>query len=108
MSGYAGATGVGRGLVLELIFEHACTRHRVSAGARRGQLVGGGLVLSLGDTKLGGGEPLEVRAGTVASMVDIVMIRTFGHDIIERFSAASSVPVIHRLTHRSPAFQPLG
>jgi len=31
-------------------------------------------------------------------MVDIVMIRTFGHDIVERFAACSSVPVINALT----------
>jgi ornithine carbamoyltransferase len=31
-------------------------------------------------------------------MVDIVMIRTFGHDIVERFAAHSSVPVINGLT----------
>jgi ornithine carbamoyltransferase len=31
-------------------------------------------------------------------MVDVVMIRTFGHDIVERFAAHSSVPVINALT----------
>jgi ornithine carbamoyltransferase len=31
-------------------------------------------------------------------MVDIVVIRTFGHDIVKRFAAHSSVPVINALT----------
>jgi ornithine carbamoyltransferase len=31
-------------------------------------------------------------------MVDIVMIRTFGHDVVETFAAHSSVPVINALT----------
>jgi ornithine carbamoyltransferase len=31
-------------------------------------------------------------------MVDVVMIRTFGHDVVERFAACSSVPVINALT----------
>jgi ornithine carbamoyltransferase len=31
-------------------------------------------------------------------MLDIVMIRTFGHDIVERFASYSKVPVINALT----------
>ena len=31
-------------------------------------------------------------------MLDIVMIRTFSHDIVERFASYSKVPVINGLT----------
>ena len=34
----------------------------------------------------------------ISRMVDIVMIRTFAHDTIERFAAYSRVPVINGLT----------
>jgi ornithine carbamoyltransferase len=56
------------------------------------------MFLSPQDTQLGRGEPIEDSARVISSMVDIVMIRTFGHDIVERFAAHSSVPVINGLT----------
>jgi ornithine carbamoyltransferase len=62
------------------------------------QLGGHAMFLSPQDTQLGRGEPIEDSARVISSMVDIVMIRTFGHDIVERFAACSSVPVINALT----------
>jgi ornithine carbamoyltransferase len=56
------------------------------------------MFLSPQDTQLGRGEPIEDSARVISSMVDIVMIRTFGHDIVERFAAHSRVPVINGLT----------
>ncbi len=50
------------------------------------------------DTQLGRGEPIEDSARVISSMLDIVMIRTFGHDIVERFASYSKVPVINGLT----------
>ena len=35
----------------------------------------------------------------MSRMSDIIMVRTFGHDIIERFAAYSRVPVINGLTN---------
>ena len=34
-------------------------------------------------------EPIEDSARVISSMLDIVMIRTFGHDIVERFASYS-------------------
>jgi ornithine carbamoyltransferase len=62
------------------------------------QLGGHALFLSPDDTQLGRGEPVEDSARVISSMVDIVMIRTYGQDIVERFAAHSSVPVINGLT----------
>jgi ornithine carbamoyltransferase len=56
------------------------------------------MFLSAQDTQLGRGEPLEDSARVISSMVDLVVIRTFGHDIVQRFAANSSVPVINALT----------
>ncbi|RLA56805.1 MAG: ornithine carbamoyltransferase [Gammaproteobacteria bacterium] len=86
------------GAVLGMIFAKSSTRTRVSFEAGMAQLGGHAMFLSPQDTQLGRGEPVEDSARVISSMVDIVMIRTFGHDIVERFAACSSVPVINALT----------
>ncbi|MEC7816346.1 MAG: ornithine carbamoyltransferase [Pseudomonadota bacterium] len=84
--------------VLAMIFEKSSTRTRVSFEAGMTQLGGAALFLSPRDTQLGRGEPIEDSAIVISSMVDAVMIRTFAHDTVERFAAASSKPVINALT----------
>jgi ornithine carbamoyltransferase len=86
------------GKVLGMIFEKASTRTRVSFEAGACQLGGSAIFLSPDDTQLGRGEPVEDTARVLSRMVDIVMIRTFGHDKIERFAEYASVPVINALT----------
>jgi ornithine carbamoyltransferase len=86
------------GKVLAMVFAKSSTRTRVSFEAGMTQLGGHAMFLSPQDTQLGRGEPIEDSARVISSMVDIVMIRTFGHDIVERFAACSSVPVINGLT----------
>jgi len=70
----------------------------VSFEAGMAQMGGSALFLSSADTQLGRGEPIEDSARVISSMVDIVMIRTFAHDIVQRFTAHSRVPVINALT----------
>ncbi|MBK7731060.1 MAG: ornithine carbamoyltransferase [Gammaproteobacteria bacterium] len=84
--------------VMGMIFAKSSTRTRVSFEVGMAQLGGHSLFLSPRDTQLGRGEPIEDTARVISSMVDIVTIRTFGHDIIERFAAFSRVPVINGLT----------
>lgn len=86
------------GKVMAMIFAKSSTRTRVSFEAGMAQLGGHAMFLSSQDTQLGRGEPVEDSAKVISSMVDIVMIRTFGHDIVERFAEHSSVPVINALT----------
>jgi len=86
------------GKVLGMIFQKSSTRTRVSFEAGMAHLGGHAMFLSPQDTQLGRGEPIEDSARVISSMVDIVMIRTFEHDIVERFAAHSSVPVINALT----------
>ena len=86
------------GRVLGMIFAKSSTRTRVSFEAGMAQLGGHAMFLSPSDTQLGRGEPIGDSARVISSMVDVVMIRTFGHDIVERFAVCSSVPVINALT----------
>jgi ornithine carbamoyltransferase len=85
--------------MLAMVFEKSSTRTRVSFEAGIHQLGGSSIVLNTGETQLGRGEPIEDVARVVTRMVDIVMIRTFEHSIIERFAAQSRVPVINGLTN---------
>ncbi len=87
-----------QGRVMAMIFEKSSTRTRVSFEAGMAQMGGHAMFLSPRDSQLGRGEPIEDTARVISSMVDVVMIRTFGHDRIETFAAHSSVPVINGLT----------
>ncbi|MAM89371.1 ornithine carbamoyltransferase [Allohahella sp. A8] len=87
-----------RAKVLAMIFEKSSTRTRVSFESGMAQLGGQALFLSSRDTQLGRGEPVEDSARVLSRMVDIIMIRTFSHETIERFAEFSDVPVINALT----------
>ncbi|MBK0394252.1 ornithine carbamoyltransferase [Ramlibacter algicola] len=84
---------------LAMIFEKASTRTRVSFEAGMYQMGGSVVHLTTGDSQLGRAEPIEDSAKVIGRMVDLVMIRTFGQDKIERFAAHSRVPVINGLTN---------
>ena len=84
---------------LAMIFEKASTRTRVSFEAGMYQLGGSVVHLTTGDSQLGRAEPIEDSARVISRMTDLVMIRTFGQDKIERFAEYSRVPVINGLTN---------
>ncbi len=84
---------------LVMIFEKASTRTRLSFEAGMHQLGGSAIYLNTRDSQLGRGEPVEDAAQVISRMSDIVMIRTYEQDIIERFAANSRVPVINGLTN---------
>ncbi len=86
------------GKMLGMIFEKSSTRTRVSFEAGMAQLGGSALFLSSNDLQMGRDEPVEDTARVISRMVDLIMIRTFAHDKIERFAKYSKVPVINALT----------
>jgi len=92
---------------LAMIFEKSSTRTRLSFEAGMQQLGGSAIYLNTRDTQLGRGEPVEDAAEVISRMVDIVMIRTFEQDIIERFARHSRVPVINGLSDFSHPCQGL-
>ena len=84
---------------LAMIFEKQSTRTRLSFEAGIHQLGGAAIFLATRDSQLGRGEPVEDVAQVVSRMCDIVMVRTFEQDIVERFAKNSRVPVINGLTN---------
>jgi len=84
---------------LVMIFEKQSTRTRLSFEAGMYQLGGSAIFLNTRDSQLGRGEPVEDAAQVISRMCDIVMIRTFEQEIIERFAANSRVPVVNGLTN---------
>ncbi|MDX1512253.1 MAG: ornithine carbamoyltransferase [Gammaproteobacteria bacterium] len=88
------------GKVLGMIFEKSSTRTRVSFESGIFQLGGTAIFLSPRDTQLGRGEPVEDTARVLSRMVDIIAMRTFGHETLERFAEYASVPVINALSDR--------
>ena len=86
------------GKLLAMIFEKSSTRTRVSFEAGMYQLGGQAMFLSPRDSHLGRGEPIEDSARVISSMVDGILIRTFGHDRIETLAQNSRVPVINGLS----------
>ena len=83
---------------LAMIFDKHSTRTRLSFEAGMHQLGGAAIYLSTKDTQLGRGELVEDAAKVISRMVDIITIRTYEQDIINRFAENSSVPVINGLT----------
>jgi ornithine carbamoyltransferase len=84
--------------VLGMVFEKSSTRTRVSFETAMYHFGGHAIFLSPRDTQLGRGEPIEDTARVLSRMVDIIMIRTFEHEKIERFAQCSQVPVVNALT----------
>ncbi|MFZ1181721.1 MAG: ornithine carbamoyltransferase [Herbaspirillum sp.] len=84
---------------LIMVFEKNSTRTRLSFEAGMHQLGGAAIYLNTRDSQLGRGEPIEDAAQVMSRMCDVIMIRTFGQEIIERFAACSRVPVINGLTN---------
>jgi len=87
-----------RGRVLGLIFEKSSTRTRVSFETAMYHLGGSAIFISHRDSQIGRGEPIKDTSRVMSRYVDAVVIRTFGHEIIEEYAHYSTVPVINGLT----------
>jgi ornithine carbamoyltransferase len=96
------------GRVVGMIFEKPSTRTRVSFEVGIHQLGGYAIFLNAKDIQLGRGEPIRDTARVLSRYVDAIVIRTFGHDILERFANWSSVPIINGLSDLHHPCQVLG
>jgi ornithine carbamoyltransferase len=86
------------GKVMGMIFEKPSTRTRVSFESAMYGLGGQVIYMSGRDTQLARNEPLKDMARVMARYVDLVVVRTFGQEIVEEMAQYSSVPVINALT----------
>jgi ornithine carbamoyltransferase len=94
-------------LPISLIFQKASTRTRVSFEVGVRQLGGSSIFMTDRDSQLGRSEPLADMARVMSRYVDALVVRTFGHEVVEELAATGSVPVINALTDLSHPCQVL-
>ncbi len=87
-----------KGKTLALIFEKPSLRTRTSFDIGIQQLGGYSLYLSPAEINLGKRESVYDVSMVLDRMVQGIMIRTFGHDIVEDMSKYTRIPVINGLT----------
>ena len=88
---------------LTMIFQKPSTRTRVSFEIGMFQLGGYTINLSSNDTQLSRGESIEDTAKTLSRYTDCIMARVYDHELLQKLSTHSSVPVINGL---SDSFHP--
>jgi ornithine carbamoyltransferase len=88
------------GRSVALIFEKASTRTRLSFEVGVFQLGGQPLFISSQTTQMGRGEPVEDTARVLSRYLHMIMIRTYGQDVVEALAAHATIPVINGLTDR--------
>ncbi len=87
-----------KGKSLGMIFEKPSLRTRISFEVGMQQLGGRTTVLTKDEVQLGGRESLPDISHILSRFLDAVMVRTFGHNIVEEMAEHSSVPIINGLT----------
>jgi ornithine carbamoyltransferase len=86
------------GKALAMLFEKPSLRTRVTFDVGIQQLGGYSLYLSPSEVSLGKRESIADVAHNLERMVQGIMIRTFGHTIVEQMAEHSKVPIINGLT----------
>ena len=87
-----------RGRTVVLIFDKPSLRTRVTFEVAMRQFGGGSIYIPGKDISLGKRESVSDGARNLSRWVDGIVMRTFGHEIIEELAASSTVPVINALT----------
>lgn len=86
------------GKTLAMIFQKPSLRTRVSFEAGMTRMGGHAIYLGPNDISIGKRETTEDIAIVLSRMADMIMARTFGHDIVEDLAKFSRVPVINGLS----------
>ena len=86
------------GRQVALIFEKPSTRTRVSFEVAVSSMGGHAVVLRGDELQLGRGETIEDTGRVLSRYVDLVVVRTFEQERLERLARAASVPVVNALS----------
>ena len=81
-----------------LLFYKSSTRTRISFEVGVNELGGFPLVLSTDQTQINRGESLADTAKVMSRYLQGLVIRSYGHDIVETFAAEGNIPIINGLT----------
>jgi ornithine carbamoyltransferase len=87
-----------RGRTLAMIFQKPSLRTRLTFETGMAQLGGHAIYLAPQDIGIGERESVKDVARNLSRWVDLVMIRTFAHEICVELALEASVPVINGLT----------
>jgi ornithine carbamoyltransferase len=96
------------GRCVGMIFEKPSTRTRVSFDVGVYQLGGHAIFLNWSDIQVGRGEPIRDTARVLSRYLDGIIIRTYGHEILEEFARWSTIPIINGLSDLLHPCQVLG
>ncbi len=91
-------TNILRGKTLGMIFEKPSLRTRISFEVGMAQLGGHAVVLNTEEIQIGQREIRSDVAKVMSRYLNAVMIRTFGHDVLEESASYSQIPVINGLS----------
>lgn len=81
-----------------LLFYKSSTRTRISFEVGVNELGGFPVVLNSSQTQINRGETIADSAKVMSRYLHGLVIRTFGHDIVEDFAEHATIPVINGLT----------
>jgi ornithine carbamoyltransferase len=81
-----------------LLFYKSSTRTRISFEVGVNELGGFPVVLNSQNTQIGRGETIADTARVMSRYLHGLVIRTFGHEIVEEFAAHATMPIINGLT----------
>jgi ornithine carbamoyltransferase len=95
------------GKVLAQVFEKPSLRTRVSFEAAMQQLGGSAIFMSSQDAGLNGRESYADVARVLTSYCDVLVLRTFSHELIETFAQYGRCPVVNGLSDKSHPCQAL-
>jgi ornithine carbamoyltransferase len=87
-----------KGKSVGMIFEKPSLRTRISFEVGISQLGAHPVLLNAQEIMISGRESRYDVARVMSQYLDMLMIRTFGHDVVEEIAEHSSIPVINGLT----------
>jgi ornithine carbamoyltransferase len=89
------------GKTAALVFHKPSLRTRVSFTVGMHELGGDAVDLGGSEVKEDGRESVEDVAHVLSGMVDLVVVRTFSHRLVQRLAQHATIPVINALTDHS-------